>query len=146
MHPGKLDNYEGLKILTPALTDKTNFALDKETRCYVSGTAGVLGILPREIATKYLLALLNSRVFDFYLKHVTPIKAGGYSQYSAEALGNLPIEVPESSEEKRIADEIVEQVDKTLAMTQRLSKFEEAKRNFTSLLKGLRTTRLDDYP
>jgi type I restriction-modification system DNA methylase subunit len=146
MHPGRLENYVQPKILTPALTDRTNFALDMETHCYVSGTAGVLGILPRQIDSKYLLALLNSKVFDFFLKHVSPIKAGGYSQYSAETIGNLPIRLPESHDEKKIAEELVEHVEQILALAEKLRTSEEAKEDFTILLKGLKITRLDDYP
>ena len=63
-------------------------SLDVERHCYVSGTAGVLGILPKKVDSKYLLALINSKLFDFYLKLVTPIKADGYFKYSADSLGD----------------------------------------------------------
>ena len=44
--------YNQPKILTPALTDKNNFALDTNNYFFVLGTAGVYGIIPKEEINK----------------------------------------------------------------------------------------------
>jgi len=107
------------KILTPALTDKNNFALDGNGYFFVGGTAGVYGIIPKEnvnINIKYLLGLLNSKLSEYFLKKICPIKQGGYFQYSTKFLEKLPIKLPETQEEKKIAEQIIKKVDEILEL------------------------------
>jgi type I restriction-modification system DNA methylase subunit len=105
------------KILTPALTDKNNFALDEDKYFFVLGTAGVYGIIPKEnINIKYLLGLLNSKLSEYFLKKICPIKQGGYFQYSTKFLEQLPIKLPETPEERKIAEQIIKKVDEILEL------------------------------
>lgn len=109
--------YKEQKILTPALTNKNNFCLDNEGYFFVGGTAGVYGIVPKSgIDIKYLLGILNSKVSEYFLKKICPIKQGGYFQYSTKFLERLPIKLPETPEEKKIADQIIKKVDEILEL------------------------------
>ena len=109
--------YKEQKILTPALTNKNNFCLDNEGYFFVGGTAGVYGIVPKSgIDIKYLLGVLNSKVSEYYLKKICPIKQGGYFQYSTKFLEQLPIKLPETVGEKKIADQIVRKVNEILEL------------------------------
>ncbi|MEM5810968.1 MAG: N-6 DNA methylase, partial [Candidatus Aenigmatarchaeota archaeon] len=109
--------YQQPKILTPALTDKNNFALDESGYFFVLGTAGVYGILPKEnVNIKYLLGILNSKLSEYFLKKICPIKQGGYFQYSTKFLEKLPIKLPETLEEKKIAEQIIKKVDEILEL------------------------------
>jgi len=122
MYPDSAEVFQNVKILTPALTNKTNFAFNEKGYFFVGGTAGVLGIIPKEINAAFLMGLLNSKLFDFYLRHKTPVKAGGYYQCSADILKVLPIKIPERPEEKEISNSIVQNVEKILeqSRTERL--------------------------
>jgi hypothetical protein len=105
------------KILTPALTNKNNFTIDNNGNFFVLGTAGVYAAVPKPgIDIKYLLGILNSKVCEYYLKKICPIKQGGYFQYSTKFLERLPIKLPETSEEKKIADQIIKKVDEILEL------------------------------
>ena len=109
--------YNKPKILTPALTDKNNFALDENNYFFVLGTAGVYGIIPKKgINIKYLLGILNSKLSEYFLKKICPIKQGGYFQYSTKFLEKLPIKLPSTPEEKKIADQIIKKVDEILEL------------------------------
>jgi len=123
--------FEQTKILTPALTDKNNFSLDeKGLYHFVMGTAGVYGLLPIEIDILYLLGLLNSKVSEFYLKHISPIKAGGYFQYSLKYLEQLPIQLPHTKQENENSEQISYSVNKILKLEESKRKADERVRNF----------------
>jgi hypothetical protein len=89
------------KVLTPCVTNRNNFSITLSDRCIYDG-GGVYGIYSDKIDLKILLGLLNSNVIEFYLKQTTPIKSGGYFQYSGDYLNKIPI--PESlKQEKSLA-------------------------------------------
>lgn len=48
----------------------------------------------RESRLKFLLAILNSKLIEFFLHHVVPRKAGGYYSYSTQILEKIPIVIP----------------------------------------------------
>ena len=108
--------YETPKILTPALTNKNNFALDTRKNFFVGGTAGVIGILTKETDPLYLLGLLNSKLYEYYLKHKTPVKSGGYYQFSVDVLKQLPLKLPLTETEEEMAKEIAQNVTEILEL------------------------------
>lgn len=134
-------SFDKPKILTPALTDKNNFALDDKGHFFVGGTAGVYGIVPNEdVNIKFLLGVLNSKVSEYYLKRIVPIKQGGYYQYSTKYLEKLPIKLPETSEEKKIADQIIKKVDAILELNK------ESSIDIDGVLKDQETEKLYNLP
>jgi len=104
----RFDWFEAMKIITPDVSDKNNFALDKEGFYFSKGT--VYGIiLKRDVADKIelILGILNSKLLEFYFKHVSPMHAGGYFRYNTQYLEQLPIKLPQTEKEKVIASKIV---------------------------------------
>jgi len=132
--------YNQPKILTPALTDKNNFALDTNNYFFVLGTAGVYGIIPKEeINIKYLLGILNSKISEYFLKKICPIKQGGYFQYSTKFLERLPIKIPETEKEKQIAEKIIKKVEEILELQKKFIDLNE-------LLESKETEKLYKFP
>jgi len=126
MYSDTPSTYDKAVILTPALTNKTNFALNTEGYFFVGGTAGILGIIPNELDKHYLLGLLNSKLIYFFCKYNTPVKAGGYNQYSAKLLESIPIHLPKTPEETAFGSQItscVEQILTRVKSDQRASRF-----------------------
>jgi len=120
MTPGKPEYYKGARILTPALTNTTNFSLSTSEQCFVGGTAGALAIIPKDKElTLHFLGLLNSNMFEFYLKQRTPIKSGAYFQFSKDALKSLPTKLPRTDIEKDIAHNVGNLVDQILGANKR---------------------------
>jgi len=73
---------------------------------------------------------------EFYLKQISPYASGKYYRYMTGYLEKLPIKLPETEEEKRIADQIVNKVDEILELNRRLSI------DIDELLKGQETEKL----
>jgi len=79
------------KIIVPFLSTENRFALDDD-RFY--GTADTYAIVPKEdcpLSTKYIVALLNSKLLEFYHKTTAKLKRGEYYEYVAKSLSKLPI-------------------------------------------------------
>ncbi|MFH1400517.1 MAG: N-6 DNA methylase [Nanoarchaeota archaeon] len=90
-----LDGYLNFKkphILTPSLSDKSNFAMGTGD-LFVTGTAGVTSIILKRIPEdiKYILGLLNSKLVSSYVLRHSPIFQGGYHKFSSNYLKQIPI-------------------------------------------------------
>ena len=133
--------FDSAKILTPALTNKNNFTIDENGYFFVLGTAGVYGIIPDDtVNINYLLGILNSKVSEFYLMSICPIKQGGYFQYSKKYLERLPIKLPKTSREKQIANMIIEKVDEILKL------YKKRTMNIDEILKDKEVIKLYSIP
>jgi len=86
-------SFEVPHLLTPSLSDRSNFTLGFGD-LFVTGTAGVTSIIPLTSNKEnllYLLGLLNSSLISTYAINHSPIYAGGYYKFSAPYLKQLPI-------------------------------------------------------
>ena len=114
-NPRDPTNFEQPKIITPNLSKNNNFAFDEEGKYYLDHDC--YGIILKNKSKEhylYVLALLNSKVLEFYLKRISPYASGKYYRYMTGYLEKLPIKLPETEDEKKIASKIVEIVDKIL--------------------------------
>ncbi|MBN1460587.1 MAG: Eco57I restriction-modification methylase domain-containing protein [Armatimonadetes bacterium] len=88
---GQLDVFSAPKILTPGEVKGNKFTLDRSTAGY-SG-ARVYGVVPTTgaLPAPALLAVLNSKVVQFYMHSVAPLKQGGYYSYSSTFVETIPV-------------------------------------------------------
>ena len=87
-------NFEKLHIVSPCLADRTQFALNDQGFHFVTGTAGVIGLIPTDNSRAnclYLLGVLNSAVTEFFIKKNSPKFAGGFYKFTAPYLKPLPL-------------------------------------------------------
>ena len=114
--PRKPEWFENLKILTPDISTTSKFSFD-ETKVFGTNTLFVI-LLKKEYQylRKYILGLLNSQLLEFYFKSISPFLSGGYYRYIPQYFGNLPIKLPETAEEKKIANQIIRKVDEILEL------------------------------
>ena len=102
--------FEKEKIIWGLTANKWAFAYDNEGH-YLPSNGYILTSL--ETPIKYLLALLNSRLMEFYFSFVGIMTAGGAFTLKYETIGELPVkELPLSKQEL-----IINLVDQILAMT-----------------------------
>jgi hypothetical protein len=89
------EQYEQPKIVWMEISDRANYAYD-ENEMYITNSAYFLsgGNL------KYILAILNSKVADFYLFQVTATIAGGRKRYTKQYVEQIPI--PQISEDHQV--------------------------------------------
>ncbi len=94
-----IDQFECPKIITQVLASRSSFALDIDENYYFvgGGNAGGFGILLNDKYEKIsyaILAILNSKTLEFYLKSTSsPFQRGFYS-YGKRFIVNLPIKIP----------------------------------------------------
>jgi hypothetical protein len=108
--------FERPKIITPHISQTNNFTYDDK----FYGNVNVYAIIPnnedKDFAL-YLLGLLNSRVLEFYFKHISVFVSGQYYLYKHEYLGSLPIKLPKTPNEKEIASQIIQKVQSILQLS-----------------------------
>ena len=104
------------KIVTPDISTNNSFAMDFEGKWYCLDTCFII-VLKEEFLKYYtfLIALLNSDILEFYFKQISPFISGGYYRYKTQYLEQLPIRLPQTKKEKKIADQITQKVEKILA-------------------------------
>jgi len=108
------------KIITPDIAPSASYCFDEEGKYYFSGgAAGGYGILAKaSINPKYLLALLNSKLLDWYHHQLSTNFRGGYFSYESRFIKQLPIRTIDfnNSIEKAIHDKLVSLVDRMLEL------------------------------
>jgi hypothetical protein len=117
-----LEKFEQRKILTMVLANRNSFALDDEGKYYFvgGGNAGGYGIVLSEKYGKtienyrYVLGLLNSKVLEFYHKHISPIFSGGFYSYGRRYIEQLPIKLPQNTMENELAGRISQAVNQII--------------------------------
>jgi len=104
------------KIITPNLSTENNFAFDEDSVFLDHDCYGIILKDKRRNNYLYILGLLNSHLLEFYLKQISPYASGKYYRYMTGYLEQLPIKLPETPEEKKIADQIIKKVDEILEL------------------------------
>lgn len=92
------------KLFTPDLALCASFAFDETGELFFTGgVAGGYGILPNDgMHPKCLLALLNSKVVDFFHHQIATQMRGGWYSYESRFIKNLPIAETTVDQEKQI--------------------------------------------
>jgi hypothetical protein len=103
------------KILVPAIAQRAEYCLDTKGEYYYVGSGGGGGgghaIVPRvRIDMHYLCGLLNSKCLDTFLQKVTTPFHSGWFAYSKAYIAQIPIKLPKTTAEKKLADRITESV------------------------------------
>jgi len=104
-----IDQFENKKILTQVLASKNSFTLDDKGEFYFvgGGNAGGFGLTLKE---KYkdnyyeVLAILNSKLLEFYLKKISTPFRGGYYSYGKRFIEKLPIVIPKGNTKDRLKE------------------------------------------
>ena len=103
------------KIITPDLALLGSYCYDSSGSYYFTGgAAGGYGILSKEgINPKYLLALLNSRLLDWFHHQGSTRFRGGYFSYESRFIKSLPICTIDfnNPQEKKQHDDLVNLTD-----------------------------------
>ena len=120
IYPKSLDKFDLRKIITPDIAPSASYCFDDEGIYYFSGgAAGGYGILAMDsISTKYLLALLNSKLIDWYHHQFSTTFRGGYFSYESRFIKQLPIRTINfnNPSEKATHDKLVSLVDLMLEL------------------------------
>jgi len=119
VHPKPAHIFEPPKLITPNLSKESRFALDTEGVFLDHDSYGIKLKTKalKEFPYPYLLALLNSRVLEFYLKQISPYASGKYYRYTNEYLSRLPLR----KADKKTISEITKLVLELMKLVKELS-------------------------
>jgi hypothetical protein len=78
----------------------------------------------------YIMGLLNSKLLEFYLKHISPYASGKYYRYMSIYLEQLPIKTTLSEEEIMLRGRIIECVKIVRSKLGRLQKMNSFPREY----------------
>jgi hypothetical protein len=106
------------KIITPDIAPSASYCFDEKGSYYFSGgAAGGYGILAKKgVDSKYLLAILNSKLIDWYHHQFSTTFRGGYFSYESRFIKQLPIRIIdfENPFEEAAHDKLVSLVERML--------------------------------
>jgi hypothetical protein len=125
MYSDSYHSFAAPHILTPSLSNRSNFALGTGD-IFATGTAGVTSVIPKEDIEEeilYLLGVLNSNLISFYAVGHSPVFSGGYYKFSAPYLKKLPVRRVNFDDPEDAArhDKMVALVERMLALHQKLA-------------------------
>jgi type I restriction-modification system DNA methylase subunit len=118
-----LEQQASLKIIVPELAANNRFAYADASIFYLDTACG---IVPKDKSLNsyyYLLALLNSSLFEFYFKKTTVPKAGGFFIYKTMFLEPLPIRTinHDNEADKKVYNVLISLVSKMMDLQKQLS-------------------------
>jgi hypothetical protein len=113
------------KLFTPDIAEHASFSLDETGEVFFTGgVAGGYGILVRpEFSREYILACLNSRLLEWFIRQTATRMQGGYYSFESRFIRHLPIPVIDLSDpsNKSLHDQIVMLVESMLSLNKQLA-------------------------
>ncbi len=105
---GQLETFMKPKIVTPGEVKHNKFCIDNTKSGFTGARVFAITVEDENVDIRYLLALLNSKVVEFFMHHTASLKAGGYYSYSTSALEKIPVIIADNQ------NEYIELVDKIM--------------------------------
>jgi hypothetical protein len=124
-YPKSMNRFEKPKLIGAEIAEEATFMLDGRGTWYFKTGYGVQLKQEHQSKTNEFAALLNSNLLDFYIKHISSIKAGGYYKYTSHYLELLPISWGSNGKQNEINSSLSEIVE-CLDLENRLERFPEA--------------------
>ncbi|NLX12732.1 MAG: hypothetical protein GXY44_03645 [Phycisphaerales bacterium] len=110
VYPKNLEVMAKPKILVPAIATNAEYCIDELGKYYYVGSGGGGGgghaIVTDKIDLQYLCGLLNSKLLDAFLQLITTPFHSGWFAYSKAYIAQIPIKLPATAEEKKLAERI----------------------------------------
>lgn len=105
------------KLLVPDIADRASFALDDRGIFAFTSGYGITLKPTTNLAPKFLLGLLNSRLLELFWKQVSTPLRGGFYRYFTQFLSQIPIRLLNLSDaaERGKHDAIVELEERILS-------------------------------
>jgi type I restriction-modification system DNA methylase subunit len=133
-----VDWFDQDKIITPNLSSSNNFSIDfKDNKSgkYFYIDHDCYGIILKDKKREnylYLLAILNSKLAEFFIKQKSPMFSGGYYKYHTQYLEQIPI----IQSDNPIKNKAVDLVLKIISLNKELSELKDKKTSRRDELEG----------
>ncbi|WP_420878629.1 Eco57I restriction-modification methylase domain-containing protein [Roseivirga pacifica] len=96
------------KIFTPDISPAPSFAFDNlGNKFFTGGVSGGYGIVPIELKDNhYLLAILNSKVTNWYITKTSTQMRGGWYSFESRFIKSIPIKSASDNRKKKIESKV----------------------------------------
>jgi hypothetical protein len=115
IYPKSHERFEKPKIIGAHISENARFMMDSEGMWYFKTAYGIELDEPYRDLTEEMACQLNSKVLDFYFKHITTVKMGGFYEYRSQYVEKLPCMTEDSAGSfdvmRERAGEIVDSID-----------------------------------
>ena len=123
----KIENFENEKILTPDVCHNTSMIIDKENIYYNDMCYAMIKKDDISYSYEYLIGILNSKLFWFYLNNVGTVLSGGFFFFFNKYIENFKIIFTEDKS-------IIEKIESNIKMSMRNSEKEQYEKNINELV------------
>lgn len=115
IYPKSHPRFEKPKVIGAHISENARFMLDSEGVWYFKTAYGIELDEPYRELTEEMACQLNSKALDFYFKHITTVKMGGFYEYRSQYVEKLPCKTGDSAgvfgTMRETAGEIVDTID-----------------------------------
>jgi hypothetical protein len=123
-YPKSMDRFEDPKLIGAEIASEPTFMFDSGS-WYFKSAYGIQLETQHHDRTEMFAGLLNSNVLDFYLKHYTSLKMGGYYKYTTNYLSPLPVPWEKKEQTSKIRGAI-SRITEMLDLSSKIDRFPEA--------------------
>lgn len=99
----KIENFENEKIITPDVCHNTSMYLDMDNYYYNDMCYALIKNENIMHSYKYLIAILNSKLFWFFLNNTGTVLSGGFFRFKTKYIENFKVIL---TEDKNLINEI----------------------------------------
>nr|WP_227229166.1 N-6 DNA methylase [Salinirubrum litoreum] len=124
--PQNLEKFEIPKIIFAHISTDSTFMLDEVGTWYYKTAYSVLLADSYRDLTDEMACQLNAKALDFYFKHITTVKAGGYYEYRSQYVEKLPSIISDDNGEFALLREKAGEITDTIDLQSRTERFPEA--------------------
>lgn len=103
----KIENFENEKIITPDVCHNTSMYLDKDNYYYNDMCYALIKKEEIQHSYKYLIAILNSKLFWFFLNNTGTVLSGGFFRFKTKYIENFKIVLTENEEKIKEIENLV---------------------------------------
>ncbi|WP_135805569.1 Eco57I restriction-modification methylase domain-containing protein [Halorussus marinus] len=125
-YPRNLERFERPKTVFAHITDEPAFMLDEEGTWYFKTAYAALLSEDWQGLTEVIACQLNSKALEYYFKHISTVKAGGYYEYRAQYVNPIPCATEDSVGVFGTMREKAEEIVDTIDLDSRTDRFPEA--------------------
>jgi len=126
IYPKSHERFEKPKIIGAHISENARFMMDSEGMWYFKTAYGIELDQPYRDFTEEIACQLNSKALDFYFKHITTVKMGGYYEYRSQYVEKLPCITEDSAGVFGTMREKAEEIVDTIDLDSKTDRFPEA--------------------
>jgi hypothetical protein len=126
IYPKSHPRFEKPKIIGAHISENARFMLDSEGSWYFKTAYGIELEEPHRNFTKEMACQLNSKALDFYFKHITTVKMGGYYEYRSQYVEKLPCKTEDTAGVFNVMRDRAEEIVATIDLDSKTERFPEA--------------------